>query len=114
MKKLIFILPLLLAMCGPLPPPTPPPPTGTCQTVLTWQGPDDAAGYRIYQTMESGVYEDGPILDIPAPSTGVTIAVTHPDMTREMTWYWVVTVYDKTGNESEESNEVSCTWGGMK
>lgn len=66
----------------------------------------DLAGYRLYQSTASGQYTYGAtkaVKDIPAPGTSASITV--PDGT----YYWVATSYDKSGNESGPSNEVTLT-----
>lgn len=66
---------------------------------------NDLKGYRLYQSKVSGVYVKGvdkAVADIPA---GTEIAATH--ITKEGKYFWVLTAYDKHGNESGFSNEVS-------
>ena len=63
----------------------------------------DFAGYRIYQSLESGVYSfDTPIKDISVGTETVTFTVSENGRV-----YWVATAYDDDGLESEPSNEVS-------
>jgi hypothetical protein len=60
-------------------------------------------GYRIYQSLESGVYSfDTPIEDISAGTETVTFTVTEKGRV-----FWVATAYDNQGLESGPSNEVS-------
>ena len=71
----------------------------------------DLAGYLLYQSNASGSYvfqKDGgtPVADIPAGTETVNIDVIHPDDT-EATYYFVLTAYDQSNNESDASNEVS-------
>lgn len=61
----------------------------------------DLAGYRLYQSNISGSYIEDAILDIPAGTTTASIVVA------DGTYYWVLTAYDMTGNESAYSNEVT-------
>ena len=69
----------------------------------------DIAGYRLYQSNESGVYtfgENSPdkVADVPhvaGPTQSATILNVQPG-----TWYWVATAYDDEGSESDKSNEV--------
>lgn len=82
----------------------------------------DLAGYRIYQSTtpdgqivdginfvaevapDSGLYDHGIILNLdPAHDAFTLVAV--PDGT----WYWILTAYDTSNNESGKSNEVSAT-----
>ena len=65
----------------------------------------DLAGYRLYQSKASGVYVKGAdkaVTTIPIEEDTATIQIT-----KEGTYYWVITAYDTHGNESEFSNEVS-------
>lgn len=61
----------------------------------------DLAGYRLYQSAVSGGQSIGSgwVDDIPAGTETSTIVV------EDGTWYWVVTAYDTSGNESGPSNE---------
>ena len=64
----------------------------------------DLAGYRMYQSAASGVYTYGSgseALEIPVGTDTGTITVS------DGTWFWVVTAYDTSGNESGPSNEVT-------
>lgn len=61
------------------------------------------AGYRIYQTLESGVYSlDNPIAVIPAGTETVTFIVLEKGLV-----FWSATAYDNMYRESGLSNEVS-------
>lgn len=63
----------------------------------------DLAGYRIYQTLVSGIYSfDTPIEDISVGTETVTFIVTEKGRV-----FWVATAYDNQGLESGPSNEVS-------
>lgn len=65
----------------------------------------DLAGYRMYQSNESGVYDmDTPVAEIAETETTYTL----PDVT-DGTYFWVLTAYDNAGNESDPSNEVTLT-----
>ena len=75
------------------------------QTELTFEWTPniekDLAGYRLYQSTESGVYTQPHVLTIfPEASTG-KIKIT------DGTYFWVLTAYDNKGNESGYSNEVT-------
>ena len=64
----------------------------------------DLAGYRLYQSTQSGVYtfgKDHAIKEIPAGTETVTITI--PDGT----YFWVMTAYDTGGQESGPSNELT-------
>lgn len=75
---------------------------------LEWEANSevDLAGYRLYQSKEHGVYPLTPIVDIPLPIEGTP---THKveSLLEDERYFWVVTAYDSTGNESEYSNEVT-------
>jgi fibronectin type 3 domain-containing protein len=61
----------------------------------------DLAGYRLYQSNTSGVYTTYRA-DIPAPTHEVTVTIP-----TDGTYFWVVTAYDTSGNESGRSNEAT-------
>lgn len=68
----------------------------------------DLQGYRLYRSDTSGGHVFGLsncIVEIPA---GTEIA-TDPNVP-DGTWYWVVTAFDGSGNESGPSNEVFDTF----
>jgi fibronectin type 3 domain-containing protein len=73
---------------------------------FTWDAAaaSDLAGYRLYQSATSGSYNKttGKVCDVLAPVTTCTISGL-PDGV----YYWVATAYDKSGNESAYSNEVT-------
>ena len=71
----------------------------------------DLAGYRIYQTTQSGVYQTATVIDAHL-STSVTIYL--PSTRCNVTYYWVVTAYDTGGHESPPSHEVSKTIPGTQ
>jgi len=61
----------------------------------------DHAGYRLYNSPESGEYTDPPIADIPAGTEMITVTV--PNALS----FFVMRAYDTAGNESVDSNEVN-------
>jgi hypothetical protein len=62
----------------------------------------DLDGYRLYQRTESTVYDyENPVADIEETMTSHSL-----DMTVEGEYRWIMRVYDKSGNESIDSNEV--------
>ena len=64
----------------------------------------DLAGYKIYQADRSGGHIFGTgheVLNIPVGTTTGTILVV------DGTWFFVVTAYDFSGNESGPSNELT-------
>jgi fibronectin type 3 domain-containing protein len=64
----------------------------------------DLAGYRIYQSATSGQYNrtTGKVCDIAAGTTSCTVAGLADGV-----YYFVATAYDKAGNESTYSNEIT-------
>lgn len=80
------------------------PKTNADGTVLT-----DLAGYKIYYGTISGNYTE--VKDVGIPSCSTTgdnreCSYTLEDLSPG-TWYFAVTAYDTSGNESDYSNEVS-------
>ena len=86
--------------------------------ILQWDAntEPDRAGYRIYYDTESGSpYEgkdaaegDSPInVEITDVEAGNTARYTMTDMNEDETYFFTVTAYNTSGNESEYSNEVS-------
>jgi len=66
----------------------------------------DLAGYRIYQSTQSGVYTYGPT----SPNLLVTVPVGTEEVTIEIadgTYYFVATAFDTGGLESGPSNEIT-------
>ena len=89
---------------GPTPPPPPPPsttPTTTTAT-LTWNSnaESDLAGYKVYAGTSSGRY--GAPIDV-----GKVTSYTMANLNVGNTYYFIVTAYDTSGNESLQSAEVS-------
>lgn len=71
---------------------------------LTWDAnsESDLSGYRIYWGTASGVY--GNVEDVGNVTNGtVTIDASG-------TWYFAVTAYDTSNNESDFSSEISKSW----
>jgi fibronectin type 3 domain-containing protein len=62
---------------------------------------NDLAGYRLYQSNQSGVYGQTPISVIPAGTETVVLDIS------DGTYFWVLTAFDDNGNESTHSNEVT-------
>ena len=88
-----------------LPPPSPPPPSppATRSATITWTANTEAdlAGYRVYVGTRSGVYTLGPY------EVGMATAFTVPNLPVGTTYYFAVTAFDKTGQESTKSGEFS-------
>ncbi len=85
--------------------------TGTNTVTLTWEAPStnadgtvltDLAGYKVYYGRESGNYAE--VKDVGSVTAVSTDEL--PDI-QSGTWYFAVTAYDTSGNESGYSNEVS-------
>jgi fibronectin type 3 domain-containing protein len=79
-------------------------PPATSSATLTWNANNDSdlAGYKVYRATASGAY-GAPIATLQGnvtsyPATGLSIGTTY---------FFVITAYDKSGNESTFSNEVS-------
>lgn len=94
------------------PPPPSPPPAPTGSVTLTWDAPtqsadgsqlNDLAGFRVYSGTTLGNY----VLLQTISNTSVT-ATTINNLSAA-TWYFVVTAYDSSGNESVYSNAASKT-----
>ena len=79
-------------------------PTGLL--TLTWETntESDLAGYKVYRSTTSGTY-GAPIAVI----QGNVTTYQGTNLTRGQTYYFVVTAYDTSGNESDFSIEVSGT-----
>lgn len=87
------------------------PPASAGQAVLSWDPPTtnadgspltDLSGYRIYYGTSSGVY--GTATDV-----GNVITSIITNLTDGAIYYFAVTAYDLSGNESNFSNEVNKT-----
>lgn len=84
-------------------------PASAGQVILSWDPPTtnadgspltDLDGYRVYYGTSSGVYDT--TLDV-----GSVITSTVSNLTDGVIYYFAVTAYDLSGNESDFSNEVS-------
>ena len=76
--------------------------TGTTSTTLAWtaNAESDLAGYKVYVGTSSGLY--GTPTDV-----GKVTSYTLANLKAGATYYFTVTAYDATGNESLHSAEVS-------
>lgn len=96
MRKVVvlFLILLLPAICSAV------------SVEFSWDAntESDLAGYRLYQSQSSGVYGDIPVAVISAGIETVTI-----DVTSDGTYFFVLTAYDTSDNESGYSNEVVVT-----
>jgi len=97
----------------PPPPPSPPPPppiAGTSPTpkvgnaTVSWKANSetDLAGYRVYVGTRSGNYTFAGPFDV---TSGTSFTVTNLPI--GTTYFFAVSAFDKAGNESVKSNEVS-------
>ncbi len=70
--------------------------------VLAWDANNEAdlAGYRVYVGLASGAYSTS--IDV-----GTVTSYTLTGLATGTTYYFAVTAYDTSGNESAPSNEVS-------
>ncbi len=78
---------------------------------LTWDAPDtnangtvltDLAGYKVYYGTASGNYTE--VKDV---GNVTTVSIDELPGIQSGIWYFAVTAYDTSGNESDYSNEVS-------
>jgi len=99
-SKLLYIvfLTVLLCLCSPSPD------DAHAQVTLAWNASTASgiAGYKIHYGTSSGSYQS--VID-----TGNTTTYTFSSLQSGLTYYFVVAVYDPSGNESGYSNEVSYT-----
>ena len=91
---------------APIPPignPTPPSPPPAKSATITWSANTEAdlAGYRVYVGTRSGVYSLGTFEVVGRTSFTV------PNLPVGTTYYFAVTAFDKTGQESAKSGEFS-------
>jgi hypothetical protein len=86
--------------------------TASGTTTLRWDAPTtsadgspltDLAGYKVYWGTTQGSYANSAILNNPGLTTYVI------DQLTPATWYFVVSAFDTSGNESEYSAPVSKT-----
>jgi hypothetical protein len=84
-------------------PPPPPPPAATSATI-TWAANTEAdlAGYRVYVGTRSDVYSFAGPFEV-VGRTSFTV----PNLPVSTTYYFTVTAFDKTGQESAKSGEFS-------
>jgi hypothetical protein len=108
MKKRLTVLILCLLLAFVVPAISgPAPKTLTFQ----WEQPlplDDLAGWRLYYGTASGVYDKSIVFDYTGtPSDTYTRdTVIISETGQEITYYFVLTAFDSSGNESGFSNEV--------
>jgi hypothetical protein len=83
-----------------------PSPSATASATLAWSGPADARvqGYRVYYGTTSRSYLQGQGAGLDAGSSTQLVV---NSLQSGSTYYFAVTSYDSTGNESDYSNEVT-------
>ena len=98
MKKLFLVVVAFFFMCGMA--------MAASNVTLVWDAnsESDLAGYKLYQSNVSGDYTSIPVMTIPA-GTETANLLDVPDGT----YFWVLTAYDISGNESGPSNEVTAS-----
>ena len=76
----------------------------TSSATLTWNANSetDLAGYKVYRATASGAY-GAPLATIPAG----TVTYQASGLISGTTYFFTVTAYDSSGNESARANEVS-------
>lgn len=72
--------------------------------IVSWNANSEAdlAGYKVYYGDRIGIYSG--FVNVPAPFTEVTL---QSQFTHDGRWYFAVTAYDTSNNESGFSVEVS-------
>lgn len=75
----------------------------TKSATLTWtaNGETDLAGYKIYRATSTGAY------GAPIATLGKVTSYAVANLQTNTTYFFVITAYDSSGNESSYSNEVS-------
>jgi hypothetical protein len=82
------------------PPPPPPPPPGTATVTWASNAEADLAGYKVHVGTSSGVYNK-------TYDAGNRTSLTINNLPKGVTYFFAVTAYDKSGNESRYSGEQS-------
>ena len=75
---------------------------GTAGLAWTANSETDLAGYKIYKATSSGAY-GAPVATLPKTTTNYTVT----GLQTGTTYFFAITAYDNTGNESPPSGEVS-------
>ena len=106
MKKLIAILAMAIMLMAS---------TAWAVTNVSFQWDantePDLAGYKIYRSQTSGVYDlANPVMTIPCTVNDTSCTQTTEMEVPDGIWYWVATAYDSEGNESGFSNELTRTF----
>ena len=93
---------------SPAPPSTPtsPAPQSSASVTLGWNPntEPDLAGYKVYEATSPGSY-GAAIATLPANATSFVATGLQPGVT----YFFVITAYDTSGNESARSPELSAT-----
>lgn len=101
MKKLLLVVVTFFFMCGMA--------MAASSVTFEWDAnsESDLAGYRLYQSQESGIYIFGDGNQVATVEVGTeTVEITD---VADGTYFWVLTAYDISGNESGPSNEVTAS-----
>jgi len=101
MKKLLISVVVFLFMSGMA--------MAASSVTFEWDANSetDLAGYRLYQSQELGVYTFGDGNQVATIPVGTeTVEITD---VADGTYFWVLTAYDISGNESLPSNEVTAS-----
>ncbi len=82
----------------PVPPQGQQPTPTLAKVTITWEANSEAdmAGYKIYMSMNS-TFQDPPVV------LGLVTTYTVENITRGRTYYFAVSAFDTSGNESEKS-----------
>lgn len=80
--------------------------TAAPQATVSWlpNSEPDIAGYRLYQSVASGVYGTAPVYTTPPTSNSVTVFL--PQQRCTVRYFWTVTAFDTMGQASVKSVEV--------
>jgi hypothetical protein len=98
-----------LLSCGGSSARTPDEPQAVPQATISWLANTESniAGYRLYQSVASGVYGTAPAY-LTKPDT-LSVTVTLPQERCSVAYFWAVTAFNFEGKESRKSVEVSKT-----
>jgi len=76
------------------------------QATISWlpNSEPDIAGYRLYQSVASGIYATAPRYIMQQNETSVTVFL--PQQRCTVRYFWTVTAFDDIGQESGKSAQV--------
>jgi hypothetical protein len=71
------------------------------QATISWlpNSEPDIDGYRLYQSVASGVYDTAPVYIAPVTSHSITVFL--PQQRCTVRYFWVVTAFDLLGQEKD-------------